>query len=224
VPRPAADRSVSLESTVLSPRILAVVMVALLTSACGGGPTTKPSGAPQANAGNARVALESLKVAEHHSMTGYSRDRFPHWRKTGSNCDVRDTVLARDGKDVKKDGCNVTGGVWVSLYDNITITVPTQIDVDHMVPLANAWRSGADTWDDKRRGDFANDLTRPQLKAVSLTSNRAKGDQDPAQWKPPVRAYWCQYAQDWIAVKFYWKLTVTKAEKSALAEMLGTCV
>jgi len=200
------------------------MLVAVLLSACGEDPLAKPSGAPQANAGNTRVALESLTIAEHHSMTGYSRDRFPHWRKAGSNCDVRDTVLARDGTDIKKDGCNVTSGVWVSLYDNVTVTVATQVDVDHMVPLANAWRSGADKWDDNKRGDFANDLDRPQLLAVTASSNRSKGDQDPSQWKPPSPTYWCQYAKNWIIVKSFWKLTITKAEKSALAEMLGTCV
>jgi hypothetical protein len=224
VPRPAADRSVSLESTVLSPRILAVVLATVLLGACGDIPSPSSSGAPQANSGNSRATLESLVIAEQHSMSGYSRERFPHWRKTGSNCDVRDTVLARDGKDIKKDGCNVTGGVWVSLYDSVTVTVATQIDVDHMVPLANAWRSGADKWDDNKRGDFANDLDHPQLLAVTASSNRSKGDQDPSQWKPPAPAYWCQYAKDWILVKSFWKLTITKAEKSALGEMLGTCV
>jgi len=212
-------------SGVLNPRIPAIVLAALLLlSACGEDPLSRPSGPPKANAGNTRATLESLTIGEHHSMTGYSRDRFPHWRKAGSNCDVRDTVLARDGKDIKKDGCNVTGGVWVSVYDSVTVTVTTEVDIDHMVPLANAWRSGADKWDDDKRGDFANDLDRPQLRAVTASSNRSKGDQDPSQWKPPSPTYWCQYAKDWIIVKSYWQLSVTKAEKSALAEMLGTCV
>ena len=197
---------------------------ALLLSACGGEPFAKSSSAPQANAGNTRSLLESLTIATHHSMSGYSRDRFPHWNKAGANCDVRDTVLARDGSDIKKDGCNVTGGTWVSVYDNVTVTAPTQVDIDHMVPLANAWRTGADKWDDKKRSEFANDLERPQLFAVTASSNRSKGDQDPSQWKPPAPTYWCQYAKDWILVKSYWKLNITKDEKSALIEMLGTCV
>jgi hypothetical protein len=196
----------------------------VLLSACGGSPLPRSSSAPQANAGNTRAALESLTVATHHSMTGYSREHFPHWRSAGSNCDVRDTVLERDGKDIKKSGCNVTGGTWVSLYDNKTVTKPTEVDIDHMVPLANAWRSGADKWDDAKRGDFANDLERPQLLAVTASSNRSKGDQDPSQWKPPSPTYWCQYAKDWILVKSYWKLNITKEEKSALGDMLGTCV
>lgn len=156
-------------------------------------------------------------------MKGYSRERFPHWRKTGPNCNVRDTVLERDGQDVQLDNCNVVGGRWLSRYDDRTFTDPMDVDIDHIVPLANAWRSGADEWDDKRRGEFANDLERPQLIAVSKSTNRAKGDQDPSQWKPPNRDYWCQYAQDWIEVKHYWQLSVTTDEKAALADMLETC-
>lgn len=181
-----------------------------------------PSAAPGASSA-ARSQLDELTVATAGSMRGYSRDRFPHWRDVKPNCDVRDVVLKRDGTDVTVNGCNVTGGRWLSVYDNKWYDSPSTVDVDHMVPLANAWRSGADTWDDKRRGDFANDLDRPQLIAVSATTNRAKGDQDPSQWKPPNRDYWCTYAQNWITVKHHWRLTVTTAEKAALTDMLETC-
>lgn len=167
--------------------------------------------------------LEQLVVATQGSMAGYRRDRFPHWRRTGENCDVRDSVLARDAESLRTDGCNVVGGRWVSPYDRRILTDPSLVDVDHLVPLANAWRSGADTWDDARRADFANDLTRPQLLAVSVAANRAKGDQDPSQWVPANRDYWCQYAQDWIAVKHFWRLSVTAAERAALTDMLETC-
>lgn len=173
--------------------------------------------------GTAAQTLGALPVAAEHSMKGYSRDRFPHWRSTGRGCDVRDAVLQRDGKDVKIRGCNVTGGRWSSRYDLRTITTAAEVDVDHMVPLANAWRSGADAWTDDKRSDFANDLTRPQLFAVSRAANRAKGDQNPAQWKPSNRGDWCRYATDWITVKAYWKLTITAAERTALTQMLETC-
>jgi Protein of unknown function (DUF1524) len=171
----------------------------------------------------AQRQLNELALATAASMKGYSRDRFPHWRTAGSNCDVRDSVLRRDGTGVQVDGCNVLSGRWLSVYDNKWYDSPSMIDVDHMVPLANAWRSGADRWTDKARGDFANDLVRPQLVAVSATTNRAKGDQDPSRWRPGNRDYWCIYAQNWIAVKHYWKLTVTTAEKTTLADMLETC-
>lgn len=184
--------------------------------------TDGPTGAP-ADATTASRRLGQLTVASAGSMRGYSRARFPHWRKTGENCDVRDTVLKRDGADVRLSGCDVVGGRWSSAYDGKTFTDPRDVDIDHMVPLANAWRSGASRWTDDQRGDFANDLDRPQLLAVSASTNRAKGDQDPSQWKPPNRDYWCRYAADWVAVKHHWRLSVTSAEKAALADMLERC-
>jgi hypothetical protein len=181
-------------------------------------------GKPDADSGAARGMLAKLKVAEWHAMTGYSRDRFPHWRGQGAGCDTRDVVLKRDGKNVKADAdCKITGGSWHSLYDGKDFTDAKSLDIDHIVPLANAWRTGAWDWTDDKRSDFANDLDRPQLLAVSLTTNRSKGDQDPSDWKPPSQDYWCQYATDWVTVKSYWKLTVTAKEKSALEDMLATC-
>jgi len=132
-------------------------------------------------------------------------------------------VLKRDGTKVKLSGCNVVAGTWKSVYDGKTLTSPTQVDIDHLVPLANAWRSGAAAWTTAQREDFANDLDDPQLIAVSASSNRSKGDQDPSTWKPADSSSWCEYAEDWIAVKTHWKLTVTTTEKSALDDMLGKC-
>jgi hypothetical protein len=172
---------------------------------------------------NATARLKKLKVATAASMKGYSRDKFPHWRSTGDNCDVRDSVLKRDGTKVKVSGCNVVAGTWKSAYDGVVLNSPTKVDIDHMVPLANAWRSGAAAWTTDKRGDFANDLADPQLIAVSASSNRAKGDQDPSTWKPKATGSWCEYAEDWIAVKTVWKLTVTTAEKAALTDMLEKC-
>lgn len=185
-----------------------------------------PGGGTGAGTGDPRDAaarLDKLTVAKAGSMRGYSREKFPHWLSTGSNCDIRDTVLKRDGSGVKLSGCNVVGGTWTSSYDGDKLTDPSKVDIDHMVPLANAWRSGAAAWTTQQREDFANDLEDPQLLAVSASSNRSKGDQDPSTWKPEQTGAWCTYAQDWIAVKSRWKLTVTTAEKSALTDMLEKC-
>ncbi|MGC4754649.1 HNH endonuclease family protein [Micromonospora trifolii] len=202
---------------------VAVLAAALALGVAGCVPQDEPTTPPSSDGGNAAEQLSQLTVATAGSMKGYSRERFPHWRDTGKNCDIRDSILQRDGKDVKLSGCNVVGGRWESVYDGRSFSDPSDVDIDHMVPLANAWRSGADEWDNAKRGDFANDTTRPQLFAVSASSNRAKGDQDPSQWKPANRSYWCKYAQDWVTVKHYWKLTVTSAEKSALTDMLEGC-
>src|SRR5690606_713514 len=129
-----------------------------------------------------------------------------------------------DGQGVVTgDDCRITAGTWFSVYDGQTLTDPSDVDIDHMVPLANAWRTGAAQWSDEQRAAFANDLDRPQLIAVSSSSNRSKGDQDPSQWKPPRQEYWCTYAQSWIAVKAHWRLSVTADEKAALADMLSSC-
>ncbi|MEH0930665.1 HNH endonuclease family protein [Micromonospora sp. CPCC 205558] len=206
------------------PRAAVVALAAALTLGVAGCvPPDEPTPSPPSDGGNAVEQLSQLTVATAGSMKGYSRNRFPHWRNTGKNCDVRDTILQRDGEDVKLSGCNVVGGRWESVYDGRSFSDPSDVDIDHTVPLANAWRSGADEWDNAKRGDFANDTTRPQLFAVSASSNRAKGDQDPSQWKPANRSYWCKYAQDWVTVKHYWKLTVTSAEKAALTDMLEGC-
>jgi hypothetical protein len=211
-------------------RFIALLAATLaFATACTDGSLTSPSGPGDllptnaADGTAARTSLATLTVAASQPMTGYSRDRFPHWRKAGANCDVRDSVLQRDGKDVKLDGCNVTAGSWYSWYDAKTYTDLTKVDIDHMVPLANAWRSGADKWTDAKRSDFANDMERPQLFAVAASANRSKGDQDPSTWKPTNRDVWCDYARDWITVKAYWKLTITAKEKDALADMLNSC-
>lgn len=185
--------------------------------------TTGKSGSGGGTSATAEVQLKKLTVAKPGSMKGYSREKFPHWRSTGGNCDVRDSVLKRDGSKVKLSGCNVVAGTWKSVYDGKTLSSPAQADIDHLVPLANAWRSGASAWTTEKRGDFANDLDDPQLVAVSASSNRSKGDQDPSTWKPTDTSSWCGYAEDWIAVKTHWKLTVTTAEKTALDDMLRKC-
>jgi hypothetical protein len=176
------------------------------------------------DADNSLAELRTLDVTTWHSMSGYSRTKFPHWRSQGDDCDTRETVLKRDGENVETgDNCKVTGGTWISPYDDEKVTEPGDLDIDHMVPLANAWRTGAWDWSTEERAELANDLTRPQLLAVTAATNRSKGDQDPSEWKPPLRSYWCQYAKDWVTVKVHWKLTVTVAEKASLQVMLETC-
>ena len=210
----------------MPPRTPLVLATALLLLAGCEGVTLQPSGPtpkPTTDVATSRKQLDALTVARAGTMAKYSRDKFPHWRSTGDNCDVRDTVLKRDGTKVKVSGCNVVAGTWVSAYDGDKITDPAKVDIDHMVPLANAWRSGANSWTTAKREDFANDVDDPQLIAVSAAANRSKGDQDPSTWKPERTSAWCQYAEDWIAVKRHWKLTVTTAEKKALTDMLRNC-
>ena len=200
---------------------LAAVLGPLAVSPAAAAPAQMPEPPPAATA---RGELAALTVEAPHSMNGYSRAKFPHWAQQGKNCDTREVVLLRDGTDVTQDAqCRAVSGSWLSLYDGRTLDSASQVDIDHMVPLANAWRSGADGWTTERRKAFANDLENSQLIAVSAASNRSKGDQSPDQWSPPSRAYWCTYSRAWVDVKYLYMLSVTQPEQEQLDTMLDTC-
>jgi hypothetical protein len=188
---------------------------------------------PSADA--ARRQLSELRVRPAGSMAGYSREEFPHWsdaREFGwklsggtpdpESCDARDAALIRDGREERVDAyCDVASGSWFDPYGGQTYTDPEDIDIDHIVPLANAWRSGASSWDTVKRESFAN--VPRDLLSVDDGLNQSKGDKGPEAWKPPRKAYWCVYAKRWIGIKHYWDLSVTDAERSALKQMLGRC-
>jgi hypothetical protein len=181
-----------------------------------------PPGIP--SAATARTELAALRVAPDGSMDGYSRDLFPHWSTVEGSCNTRETVLRRDGDDVEVgSNCAPTSGSWHSPYDGDTWTQASDVDIDHMVPLAAAWRTGARSWTTARRQAFANDLATPQLWAVTDDVNQAKGDKTPDAWKPPLRSHWCQYARAYTRVKYRYELTVTSGEQAALSSMLATC-
>jgi hypothetical protein len=169
--------------------------------------------------------LGRLKVAKALSARGYDRKRFqPRWAHHKGTCDAREMVLARDGRGVRRNKeCQPVKGVWYSPYDGKTLKSVKQVDVDHVVPLAYAWRSGASRWSQARRRAFANDLTRPELIVVSHSANIAKGGKGPQSWRPQRRAHWCVYATSWITVKHHYRLFVTRSEKVALLNMLRTC-
>lgn len=169
--------------------------------------------------------LDELSVEPERDMAGYDRALFPHWdTNPKGNCTTRQVVLERDGQGVQTDGtCQPTSGTWESLYDDQVLKDAGEVDVDHLVALGEAWRSGADTWTTQERQDFANDLDSPQLWAVSASSNRSKGDADPAEWMPPARAVHCRYVAAWVQVKHTWSLSVDQAEERALREVLDGC-
>ncbi|AXG77610.1 HNH endonuclease family protein [Streptomyces paludis] len=176
------------------------------------------------SAATARTYLGTLTVAAEGSTSGYSRDLFPHWITQSGTCNTREVVLKRDGTNVVQDAaCAAVSGNWYSEYDGATTTTSSSFDIDHMVPLAEAWRSGASSWTTAQRQAFANDLTRPQLIAVSASSNRSKGDSDPAKWLPTRTAYQCTYVRAWVQVKYYYNLTVDSAEKTKLTSVLSGC-
>lgn len=202
-------------------RIAAVVMA--LSTALAFGTLVAP--AAQARERTIVSMLRSLTVSP-ESPAGYDRDLFPHWDYLGDDCDVRDRVLILEAIRGPSTGnsCPVGPGRWFSAFDGVTVRDPSALDIDHMVPLAEAWGSGARGWTTSVREAFANDLGYAgSLIAVTASSNRSKGDQDPAEWLPPRTAYRCTYVSEWIAVKWRWRLTVDSSEQSALRVLVNSC-
>ncbi|KAK3952246.1 hypothetical protein QBC32DRAFT_146400 [Pseudoneurospora amorphoporcata] len=185
-------------------------------------PMPTPPGIP--SAASAKTQLASLTVKAAVDDGTYDRALFPHWITISGTCNTRETVLKRDGTGVVTDSaCASTSGTWVSPYDGGVWHAASDVDIDHMVPLKNAWISGAKSWTTAKRQQFANDLNSPQLWAVTDNVNQAKSDQSPDSWKPPLASFYCTYAKSWVQVKYTWALSITSAEKSALTSMLNTC-
>ncbi|MFI5978875.1 HNH endonuclease family protein [Streptomyces sp. NPDC051452] len=173
-----------------------------------------------------RDALAQLPVRG-EDRSGYERTKFKDWADADKDgCNTRAEVLKAEAVIAPEQGakCTLTGGEWYSPYDERYIHGPSGLDIDHLVPLAEAWDSGASTWTAKEREAYANDLGDDRaLIAVSATSNRSKAGQDPATWMPPAAGYRCQYATDWIADKTRWGLSVDATEQAALGEVLDSC-
>ncbi|GIH08494.1 hypothetical protein Rhe02_65610 [Rhizocola hellebori] len=168
--------------------------------------------------------LNSLTVAAESHQSTYNRDLFPHWITITGSCNTREQVLKRDGSNVVvNSSCAAVSGSWYSPFDGATWTNASDVDIDHMVPLSEAWASGAWAWTTARRQTYANDLGGPELWAVTDNVNQSKGDKDPAEWQPSLSSFRCTYARAWIQVKYFYALTVDSAEKSALNSMLATC-
>jgi len=179
------------------------------------------------------VDLSQIRVDDSVPADPYLRAAFgPAWADADRNgCDTRNDVLARDLTDVTyKPGthdCVVTSGTLADPYTGTTVTFTKGADtsplvqIDHIVPLAYAWRHGASAWTDARRLAFANDQN--NLQATSGSANQAKSSKGPAAWMPADRADWCQYATQFATTLITWDLTTTADDKAALATGLATC-
>jgi hypothetical protein len=170
------------------------------------------------------ASTHELVVAE-DKLSGYKRSAFKHWIDADRNgCNTRAEVLIEEAIVKPKIGpkCKLTGGKWLSTYDGKTITNASQLDVDHMVPLAEAWRSGAWKWTSAQRQAFANDLENSEaLIAVTASTNRSKGDKDPSLWMPANDQ--CVYIQNWISIKIKYSFTADSQEAEKLNSLVSTC-
>lgn len=154
----------------------------------------------------------------------YHRQDWPHWIDADHDCqDTRAEILIRDTRGPLKfkrnKACNVSWGLWLCPYTGKEIRKASELDIDHLVPLAHAQKSGGATWSREKKRQFANDPL--NLLAVEAGVNRAKGDQAPDRWRPPRQGFWPEYARRWREVKKKYGLTISAAEEAALLEMAG---
>ena len=173
----------------------------------------------------ARADSEILLRTSPEHVGGYDRTLFKHWIDADKNgCDTRKEVLIAEAIVKPKKGakCALSGGKWVSPYDGKSYTKDSGLDIDHVVPLAEAWRSGAWAWSAQQRQDFANDLTDSRvLIAVTAGANRSKGDQDVKTWLPAKNK--CSYIEAWVAVKVRYTLTFDSGELSVIQSYFTSC-
>jgi hypothetical protein len=189
-------------------------------------PTPTETAAPASDPNSLEELISQLVVAAEQGQ-GYDRDLFRHWIDAdGDGCNTRKEVLIAEAK-VKPSiygNCSLSGGQWYSVYDQVTTTDPSDFDVDHFVPLKEAWDSGAYAWSSDKRKEFANDLGfGGSLIAVTASSNRSKSDRDPADWLPANTDYHCQYITNWVKVKIRWGLSVDREELATLRQRAKSC-
>ena len=171
-----------------------------------------------------QAALAALTVApEGDGGVPYDRDDYDHYLGRDENgCNLRDRILLQDAVRVISvtDRCDAQGE-WLSWLDGRAVSDESELQIDHLVALAEAHRSGAWKWDEEQRSEFFND--EETLSAVTAEVNRRKSDHDPAVWQPPDDGAWCRYAREWIEIKSRYELTADRAEVAALADLLDSC-
>ena len=190
------------------------------------------------SANAALTKLDLLAVKGRAPKTGYDRDQFGQsWTDdvnvdSGHNgCDTRNDILRRDLRAVTlkpgSNGCTVLTGTLDDVYTGKAIafsrgqSTSSDVQIDHVVALSDAWQKGAQQLSAEERQNFANDPR--NLQAVDGPANAQKGDGDAATWLPPNKSYRCTYVSRQIDVKALYRLWVTQAEKDAMTRVLASC-
>lgn len=205
---------------------LAALVAAAMALAITAGPAAPRVEAATIVKGTPLQLLARLATKSEHYW-GYSRSYFPTWIDADHDgCNTRYEVLIKESLTTVHvgSGCYLTHGKWRSVYDGYVSTNPTKFEIDHVVALKEAWDSGAWAWSAARRKAYANDLGDSRtLRAVSVASNEAKSDADPAQWLPPLASFRCQYVTWWVDIKVRWRLAVDSTERAVIKAILTHC-
>jgi hypothetical protein len=175
--------------------------------------------------------LEKLSIHEHASKTGYARDQFLSsgaWNKW-QDCNTREKILGRDLDEIIYDanGCTVLAGILHDPYTGKTIdfqrgtSTSSAVQIDHIIALSNAWKTGAQDWTFAKRNQFANDDL--NLIAADGPANMQKSDHDASEWLPSNKSFRCEYVARQIAVKLKYMLWAVRAEYDTMKNILSGC-
>ena len=175
--------------------------------------------------------LNSLLINDDFSqIPSYDRELyFGSWTDEDGDCqNTRAEVLIQESLSTlefrSSKNCVVDSGEWLDPYTNNVYYLASELDVDHVVPLYNAWQSGAYLWSDFKREEFANDmLFEDHLIAVDKYENRQKGAKDPSEWMPTNQDFHCKYVAIWIEIKYLWELAITSPEYKFLDSTISSC-
>ncbi len=208
-----------------------LVVVLLMAAGCTSIATTPPVPPPPTTTAPAVSAtrLVALTIAPRSHADSYARTAdFGGFTEQHGCEDTRAVLLIHASRApvafTEPNDCTVMTGRWTDPWSGRVTTIAHDLDIDHTVPLDNAWQSGAWAWTHAHRVAYANDLVdTDQLVPILLSENRSKGDDGPDAWKPPLESSWCRYAIDWDRIKAHWHLTATSREWSALQQMARTC-
>ncbi|MET4226543.1 hypothetical protein ABIC85_003814 [Oerskovia enterophila] len=236
--RPLSTKSSKSQKSQKSARLRRAVRITLIALALGvvianavNQQTIEAHEAPAS--GTALAALATLDVKGPAASTGYERENFGSaWADVdGNGCDTRNDILARDLTDLtystRDKACEVRTGTFDDPYTGQVISfvrgnkTSAAVQIDHVIPLMDAWRKGAQAWDAQTRLRFANDPL--NLLASDGSANQSKGARDASAWLPPNNAFRCTYIARQIAVKVTYDLWVTPAEHDAMATVLDGC-
>ena len=175
------------------------------------------------------VKLLPLKIARPNFTHPYSRVAdFGTWEDLQGCKNTRAIVLIRRSLApvtyTRPSDCTVATGKWIDPWSGIVTTKASAFQIDHTVPLANAWYAGAWSWTKAQRLAYANDITDlDHLVPITAHENDVKDANGPDKWKPPSKGAWCTYALVWDHIKAKWKLTATTTEWAAVVAMAKTC-
>ena len=192
----------------------------------GPAPSQAPATPPPAPTSTTTLVITVAPITA--GIPDYARDDWKHWTDADGDCqDARQESLVAESLvpvifETDRE-CRVATGRWYGAFTGVYVEDPSDLDIDHLVPLKNAHLSGGWSWDAEMKEEYANDLSDPDhLIAVTVSANRSKGAKGPEEWGPPEQSYWCDYATDWTEVKARWELTMTKVESEIVMDMLGT--